>query len=53
MAWKDTEPVKGCKQFIEDWLEAGRRDLAGLGRTYGISRKTGHKWVQQFLAAGR
>ena len=40
------------KQFIEDWLAGGRRDLAGLSRTYGISRKTGHKWVQRFLASG-
>ena len=53
MAWKDTEPVEGCKQSIEDWLEGGRRDLAGLGRKYGISRKAGHKWVQRFLAARR
>ena len=41
------------KRFIEDWLARGRRDLAGLGRTYGICRETGHKCVQRFLAAGR
>ena len=41
------------KQFIEDWLAGGRCDPAGLGRTYGICRKTGHKWVQRFLAAGQ
>ena len=52
MPWKDTGPVAERKQFIEDWLAGGRRDLAGLSRTYGISCKTGHKWVQRFLAGG-
>ena len=33
MAWKDTGPVAERKQFIEDWLAGGRRDLAGLSRT--------------------
>ena len=55
MPWKDTGPVQERKQFIEDWLAGGRCDQAGggLDRTYGICRKTGHKWVQPFLAAGR
>jgi len=52
MAWKDTGLVEGRKQSIKDWLEGGRRDLAGLGRTYGISRKTGHKWGQRFWPPG-
>ena len=52
MPWKDTGPVAERKQFIEDWLAGGLRDLAGLSRTYGICRKTGHRWVQRFLAAG-
>lgn len=41
------------KRFIGDWLARGRRDLAGLDRTYDICRKTGHKCAQRFLAAGR
>ena len=53
MAWKGTGSVQERKQFIEDWLAGGRCDQARLGRTYGICRKTGHKWVQRFLAAGR
>lgn len=40
------------KRFIEDWLAGGRRDVAGLSRTCGISRKTGHKWIQRFLEGG-
>ena len=40
------------KKFIEDGLAGGRRDVAGLSRTYGISRKTGHKWVQRFMEGG-
>ena len=38
--------------FIADWLAGGRRDAAGLSRTYGIGRKTAHKWIQRFLAGG-
>lgn len=53
MSWKDTGSVQERKQFIEDWLAGGRCDQAGLGRTYGICRKTEHKWVQRFLAAGQ
>ena len=52
MPWKDTGPVEERKKFIEDWLAGGRRDVAGLSRTYGISRKTGHKWVQRFMEGG-
>ena len=52
MPWKDTGPVEERKRFIEDWLAGGRRDVAGLSRTYGISRKTGHKWIQRFLEGG-
>ena len=52
MPWKDTGPVEERKRSIEDWLAGGRRDVAGLSRTYGISRKTRHKWVQRFLAGG-
>ena len=40
-------------QFIDAWLAGGRCDQAGLDRPYGICRKTGHKWVQRFLATGR
>ena len=53
MPWKDTGPVAERKRFIEDWLAGGRRDVAGLSRTYGISRQTGHKWVQRFIEGGQ
>ena len=53
MSWKDTGPVIERKQLIEDWLAGGRCDLAGLGQTYGICRKNGHKWVLWFVAGGR
>ena len=52
MLGKKIGPVAERKQFIEDWLAGGCRDLAGLSRTYGISRKTGHKRVQRLLAGG-
>jgi len=31
--WRGAGPVEKRKQFIEDWLARGRRDLAGPGRT--------------------
>ena len=40
------------KKFIADWLAGGRRNLAGLSRAYGISRQTGHKWVQRYKDCG-
>ena len=52
MPRKDTGPVAERQRFIEDWLAGGRRDVAGLSRTYGISRKTAHKWIQRFLEGG-
>ena len=52
MPWKDTGPVEERKKFIKDWLAGGRRDVAGLSRTYGISRQTEHKWVQRFMEGG-
>ena len=38
--------------FIDDWL-ARRIDLSELCERYGISRKTGNKWVQRFYEGGR
>ncbi len=40
------------KRFIEDWLAGGAANLAALCRLYGISRKTGYKWVERFRAGG-
>ena len=51
MAWKETCVMDERMAFIVDW----RRDemkVAALCRLYGISRKTGHKWIERFKAEG-
>ena len=52
MPRKDSGPAAERERFIEDWLAGGRRDVAGLSRTYGISRKTAHQWIRRFLDGG-
>ena len=41
-----TGPVEEHKKLIEDWHPAH----SGSNRTYGISSKAGHRWMQRFLA---
>jgi transposase InsO family protein len=38
-------------EFIRAWQIEG--DVAGLCRRFGISRKTGYKWIDRFQEAGR
>lgn len=40
------------ERFIEDWLAGGRDNVAALCRLYGVSRKTGYKWLERFRAGG-
>ena len=52
MTWKASGPVEERKKFIEDWLAGRGRDVAGLCRSYGISRKTGYQWLERFRQDG-
>lgn len=52
MPWKETYPMQERKRFIEDWLAGGASNIAGLCRTYQISRKTGYKWIERFRQGG-
>ena len=49
---KETRPVAGRKQLIDERRAGGRRDLTRPCRTYGTNHKTGHKRVQRFPAGG-
>jgi len=40
------------KNFIRDWLTRDF-DMAGLCDSYGISRKTGYKWIYRFRLEGQ
>ena len=52
MPWMETSPVEQRERFIRDH----RLDLyamAELCARYGVSRKTGYKWLARFEAGGR
>ena len=52
MPWKEVNPMELRKQFIADWRR-GKRAVMELCAMYGISRKTGYKWIERYeLAAG-
>ncbi|HAT8180811.1 TPA: helix-turn-helix domain-containing protein [Legionella pneumophila] len=52
MPWKETEPMKERLKFISNYLEKSFDTFAELCTFYGVSRKTGYKYVRQFEEAG-
>lgn len=52
MPWKATCPMSERERFIDDWLTQ-RGSISGLCRVYGISRKTGNKWIGRFKQQGK
>ena len=51
MAWKETHVMNERMKFIEEW-QAGGHSLAELCRCHGVSRKTGYKFIERYLAEG-
>ena len=51
MLWKETCRMDQRTQFIARVL-AGEDEMTGLCREYGISRKTGYKWLGRYLSEG-
>lgn len=51
MPWKVTCPMSERLNFVNDWLTR-RGSISGLCEVYGISRKTGSKWIARFKANG-
>jgi transposase InsO family protein len=51
MGWKVTSQMEARKTFIE-WAEADQQTFADLCRAFGISRKTGYKWLKRYRATG-
>lgn len=51
MPWHETQAMDERMSFIVDWR---REDLsvAALCREYGVSRKTGYKWIERFETFG-
>lgn len=51
MPWKEVRPMDQKVHFISDWLRGGH-SFSALCRFYGISRKTGYKWIHRFETLG-
>src|ERR1700682_4244129 len=51
MAWKETHVMDERMKFVADWL-SGEVSLAELCRWYGVSRKTGYKFIGGFGGGG-
>jgi transposase InsO family protein len=51
MPWKECSPVDLRREFVE-LARAPQANVAALCRRFGISRKTGYKWMGRFDSAG-
>jgi transposase InsO family protein len=51
MTWKKTDNKKEKTALISDY-EMGGYAVVELGRRYGVSRKTAHKWIERYEAEG-
>src|SRR5262245_65439306 len=52
MPWLETAPMEQRERFIRDW-QRGLYTITELSARYGLSRKTGYKWLERFDAGGR
>lgn len=51
MPWSETSAMEQRVQFIRDWL-THKYYVSELCAMYGISRKTGHKWIERYMKHG-
>lgn len=51
MPWSETSPMDQRIQFIADFLRESL-PVTELCELYGVSRKTGYKWIERYLRAG-
>ena len=51
MPWREINPMHERVLFIADYLRE-THNLSDLCRHYGISRKTGYKWIKRYQASG-
>ena len=52
MPWKETEPMTERERFVM-LAQTGRFTITDLCTDFGISRKTGHKYLHRYSAEGR
>jgi transposase-like protein len=49
LPWKESPPVPERERFIDAYMQ--REDtVAELSRRFGISRKTGYKWIERYMS---
>ncbi len=51
MPWRETSPMDQKTQFIADYLRDSL-SITELCELYGISRKSGYKWMDRYLRHG-
>lgn len=51
MPWSETSPMDQRMQFIADYLR-DTLTITELCDLYGVSRKTGYKWIERYLRSG-
>ena len=51
MSWKESCPMQERIRFMAD-VEREEWSLSALCRAYGVSRKTGYKWIELFKQGG-
>ena len=51
MAWKDTRVEEERFRFIEQ-VRRGELSIAEICRSFGVSRKTGYKWLERYAEGG-
>jgi putative transposase len=52
MPWRETSPMEERLQFVRD-ARSGLFTMTELAEQYGISRRTGYKWLDRYDADGR
>jgi hypothetical protein len=51
MPWQEMSPMKQRSQFLTDH-QRGLYSMRELCARYGVSRKTGYKWLARYAAEG-
>ncbi len=51
MPWRETAPMKERMRFVTDW-ERDLFSMVELCERYGVSRKTGYKWLARYEREG-
>ena len=52
MAWKGVTVIEQRENFISDY-RLGYYSVSELALRYGVSRKTGYKWIRRWEEEGR